>query len=92
MVGSFAPNAEPIVFKLEEDIVPGGFLSRGTYTSKIKLQGKAFQKKHYFRSCLYLFLTSFSFSFSFSRFHFVDDDKTVHADVQYKFKISKQWP
>ena len=71
MVGSFAPNAEPIVFKLEEDIVPGGFLSRGTYTSKIKLQGKAFQKNIILDLVFILSLTFFlSLVLSFSRFSF----------------------
>ncbi|KAK4344735.1 hypothetical protein RND71_034911 [Anisodus tanguticus] len=36
MLGTFAPQREPYIHMLEEEIIPSGALARGTYTAKLK--------------------------------------------------------
>ncbi|XP_052211166.1 rho GDP-dissociation inhibitor 1-like [Diospyros lotus] len=38
MLGSFAPQREPYVHTLDEEITPSGVLARGTYSAKLKFQ------------------------------------------------------
>ena len=37
MLGTFAPQKEPYVHTLKEDITPSGVLARGVYSAKIKV-------------------------------------------------------
>lgn len=57
MLGTFAPQREPYIHMLEEEIAPSGALARGTYTAQLKVGA--------FISLLY--------SISLSIFHFISE-------------------
>lgn len=38
MLGTFAPQREPYVHTLDEEITPSGMLARGIYSAKLKVR------------------------------------------------------